>query len=54
MRLQPTAEQDELGAQGRRWLTGGVVLAHLVGGWALLQVAEVQEAVLLEVAAAVE
>lgn len=37
---------DELGPQGRRALIGGVVAAHLVGGWALLQIDAVRNAVI--------
>lgn len=39
------ARSDELGPQGRRALIGGVVAAHLVGGWALLQIDAVRDAV---------
>jgi len=41
----PPSRGDELGPQGRRWLTGGVVAVHLVGGWALLQLDVVRDAV---------
>jgi periplasmic protein TonB len=41
----PRASADELGALGRRALVGGVVAVHLVGGWALLQMDAVREAV---------
>ncbi|MFT7722306.1 MAG: energy transducer TonB [Roseateles sp.] len=41
----PPARGDELGPNGRRALIGGVVVAHLVGGWALLQVDAVRSAV---------
>lgn len=40
------AARDELGPAGRRWLTGGVLLAHLAGGYALLQVDAVRQAVI--------
>jgi len=36
---------DELGAGALRLLTGGVLAAHLVGGWALLQIDSVRQAV---------
>lgn len=39
----PPARGDELGPQGRRLLVGGVVAAHLAGGWALLQLEVVRE-----------
>lgn len=41
----PPARGDDLGPQGRRALIGGVVAAHLVGGWALLQIDVVRDAV---------
>lgn len=41
----PRARGDELGPLGRRLLVGGVMAAHVVGGWALLQVSAVREAV---------
>lgn len=41
----PRASGDELGPLGRRALIGSVVAAHLVGGWALLQLDVVREAV---------
>lgn len=44
--LRPPAHGDDLGPAGRRWLTGGVVVAHLVGGWALLQVDAVRQVVM--------
>lgn len=40
------AARDELGPAGRRWLTGGVLVAHLAGGWALLQIDAVRQAVI--------
>lgn len=43
--LLPAARGDDLGPQGRRALIGGVVVAHLVGGWALLQVDAVRSAI---------
>lgn len=43
--LLPPARGDELGPQGRRALIGGVVAAHLVGGWALLQLDSVRSAI---------
>jgi periplasmic protein TonB len=43
--LSPTASVDELGPSGRRALTAGVLAAHLLGGWALLQVDSVRQAV---------
>ena len=43
--LLPPPRGDELGANGRRALIGGVVAAHLVGGWALLQLDVVRDAV---------
>lgn len=39
------ASPDELSPAARRCLTGGVVAAHLLGGWALLQVEAVRQAV---------
>lgn len=42
----PPARGDELGPQGRRALIGGVVVAHLVGGWALMQIDAVRQAVI--------
>ncbi|KQW46782.1 hypothetical protein ASD88_09665 [Pelomonas sp. Root662] len=42
----PPARGDELGPQGRRALIGGVVAAHLVGGWALMQIDAVRTAVI--------
>jgi protein TonB len=42
----PPGRGDELGPQGRRALISGVVVAHLVGGWALLQVDAVRNAVI--------
>ncbi|PTT75310.1 hypothetical protein DBR42_29190, partial [Pelomonas sp. HMWF004] len=44
--LRPPVQGDELGPAGRRWLTGGVVVAHLVSGWALLQVDAVRQVVM--------
>lgn len=41
----PPPRGDELGPQGRRALIGGVLAVHLVGGWALLQVQAVRDAV---------
>jgi protein TonB len=41
----PPARGDELGAVGRRALVGGVLAAHLVGAWALMQVDAVRSAV---------
>ncbi|MDR7333344.1 energy transducer TonB [Roseateles asaccharophilus] len=41
----PPARGDELGPNGRRALIGGVVALHLVGGWGLLQVQAVRDAV---------
>jgi periplasmic protein TonB len=41
----PPVRGDELGPGGRRALIGGVVAAHLVGGWALLQLDVVREAI---------
>jgi len=43
--MLPPPRSDELGPNGRRALVGGVVLAHLVGGWALLQLDVVRDAV---------
>lgn len=43
--LPPLARRDELGPQGRRVLIGGVVAAHLLGSWALMQVDAVRSAV---------
>jgi periplasmic protein TonB len=40
-----TAPHDALGAGGRRWLSAGVLLAHLAGAWALLQMDTVRQAV---------
>ncbi|MGQ3052363.1 MAG: hypothetical protein ACT6S0_11315, partial [Roseateles sp.] len=40
------ARSDDLGAHGRRTLIGAVVAAHLVGGWALLQIDAVRQAVI--------
>ncbi|MFG6412351.1 energy transducer TonB [Roseateles sp. DC23W] len=45
MPARPPARGDELGPHGRRLLIGGVVAAHLLGGWALLQVDAVRNAV---------
>lgn len=41
----PPARGDELGPLGRRVLVGGVVAAHLVGGWALMQLDAVRQVV---------
>ncbi|MDN3918923.1 energy transducer TonB [Roseateles violae] len=41
----PAAQSDDLGPNGRRWLTGGVLLAHVVGGWALLQIDSVRQVI---------
>ncbi len=41
----PARAADELGRSGRHLLIGGVLLAHLAGGWALMQVQSVREAV---------
>lgn len=41
----PPVRGDELGPAGRRALAGGVVVLHLVGGWALMQVDAVREVV---------
>lgn len=41
----PPARGDEMGPLGRRVLVGGVVAAHLVGGWALMQLDAVRQAV---------
>lgn len=41
----PPARGDELGLFGRRVLVGGVVATHLVGGWALMQLDAVRQAV---------
>jgi protein TonB len=41
----PPVRGDELGPNGRRVLIGGVVALHLAGGWALLQVQAVRDAV---------
>lgn len=38
-------QTDELGPVARRALTGGVLAAHVLGGWALLQVDAVRQAV---------
>jgi len=43
--LRPTVAADELGPQARRCLTGAVLLAHLFGAWALLQIDVVRQAV---------
>ncbi|MBT9456614.1 MAG: energy transducer TonB [Burkholderiaceae bacterium] len=43
VRLQPA---DEMSPSARRCLTGGVLAAHLLGGWALLQVDSVRQAVI--------
>lgn len=40
------APVDELGSTARRVLTGGVLAAHVLGGWALLQVDAVRQAVI--------
>lgn len=40
------APVDELGPTARRVLTGGVLAAHVLGGWALLQVDAVRQAVI--------
>jgi periplasmic protein TonB len=40
------AAVDELGPTARRVLTGGVLAAHVLGGWALLQVDAVRQAVI--------
>jgi periplasmic protein TonB len=40
------AAVDELGPTARRALTGGVLAAHVLGGWALLQVDAVRQAVI--------
>lgn len=41
----PARAADELGRSGRHLLIGGVLLAHLAGGWALMQVQSVRDAV---------
>lgn len=38
--------RDELSPQARRLLAGGVLAAHVIGGWALLQVDAVRQAVI--------
>lgn len=43
--MLPPPRGDELGPNGRRALIGGVVAAHIVGGWALLQLDVVRDAV---------
>lgn len=45
VRLPPPGQADELGPAARRVLTGGVLAAHVLGGWALLQVDAVRQAV---------
>ena len=45
MPVPPPPRGDELGPNGRRALIGGVVAAHIVGGWALLQLDVVRDAV---------
>lgn len=45
LQAPPPSSRDELGPAGRRALVGGVVVAHVLGGWALLQVDAVREAV---------
>lgn len=42
---RPPARGDELGPNGRRALVGAVLAAHVAGGWALMQVQAVREAV---------
>src|SRR5689334_4851470 len=41
----PVAFHDGLSAGQRRAMVGAVLAAHVVGGWALLQIREVREAV---------
>ena len=41
----PLTQADDLSPQARRWLIAGVVLAHVVAGWGLLQVDAVRDAV---------
>ncbi len=45
-RITAPAPVDELGPTARRVLTGGVLAAHVLGGWALLQVDAVRQAVI--------
>jgi len=40
------SQSDELSPTAKRVLTGGVLAAHVLGGWALLQVDAVRQAVL--------
>lgn len=43
--LPQPGQADELGPTARRALYGGVLAAHVLGGWALLQVDAVRQAV---------
>lgn len=43
--LLPRPQSDDLGPNARRLLTGGVLAAHVLGAWGLLQIDAVRQAV---------